>query len=289
MITQREINNAWTIATKEFRDNVLSKRFLIIGIFYVGVAFLLMGITVLGFMYNRDAYILGGFKPSAVLSTMNMLNFILALLAVIVSSDAISIERKDRTIYQLLSKPVDRSTVVLGKFIGSLSIVSVLFVASAIFAYALTAVLTGIYPSPSDIPAVLAAILSMLILLAVYVAIGMFVSTITRNPLISILGSIMAWMGLLFCGIIGNMLGSISASAGQIFLLGDPFPQYPIYAKVLVWIDPLSHGILDQLLSGDMANAVASGLPLWANIVVLVAYTVLMLAASIEVFKRLDL
>jgi ABC-type dipeptide/oligopeptide/nickel transport system permease subunit len=116
METQRELNNILTIAVKEFMDNVKSKRFILIGVLYLGMALLLTGVTVLSF--NGSGAQSSAFKPSFVLGMIDILNIILALLAVIVTADTISIEKKDRTIYQLLSKPVERTTVVLGKFLG---------------------------------------------------------------------------------------------------------------------------------------------------------------------------
>lgn len=291
MDTQTEMNNVWTIASKEFRDNVKSKRFILIGILYMGMALLLMGITILSYHYYSSIAPAGvdmGFKPSQVLSMINMLTFILALLAVIVTADTISIEKKDRTIYQLLSKPVNRSSVVMGKFLGCLGIVSFLFVVSALVAYALTALMTGVYPAAGDIMAVLEAIVSMVILFAVYVAIGILISTITKNPLISIIGAIIVWVGLLFSSIMGKAIGSLTMTDASSLLATDPFTSYPIYAKALIWIDPSSHGIIDQLLSGG-ASQVVSGLPIWANVIVLLAYTVVLLLVSIELFNRQDL
>lgn len=283
-ISGKEIQNIQTIAVKEFKDNLKSKRFIILGIFYFGFALLLTFAVV---MMARNASSLADFKPDVVLGIMNNLNIVLALLAIIVSSDTISIEKKDRTILQLLSKPVDRSSVILGKFFGCLSVVAVLFLASAIFAYLATAVLTGKYPAAGDIVPVILGLLSMVLMLSVFVALGVLISTITKNPFISIIGSLMAWMGLWFSSTIGNIVGYNVAAGGAAFFFGG-FDDYPIYSKILVWIDPLSHDIMPQLLN-PAAEQIAVGMPLWANVLFLVAYTSVLLILSILLFEYQDL
>ena len=47
MATQIELNSILTIAVKEFNDNIKSKRFILVGILYMGMALLLTGITIL--------------------------------------------------------------------------------------------------------------------------------------------------------------------------------------------------------------------------------------------------
>ncbi|WP_424357657.1 ABC transporter permease [Methanocella sp. MCL-LM] len=283
-ISGKEIQNIQTIAVKEFKDNLKSKRFLILGVFYFGFALLLTFAVV---MMTRSAASLEAFKPDMVLSIMSNLNIVLALLAVIVSSDTLSMERKDRTLLQLLSKPIDRSSVILGKFLGCLSVVAALFLGSAIFAYLATAVLSGKYPAAGDLLPVAGGLLSMVLMLSVYVAIGVLISTFTKNPFISIIGSLMAWIGLWFSSTIGNIVGYNVASGGAMFFLGG-FDDYPIYAKILVWIDPLSHDIMSPLLNPAMEQA-AVGMPLWANIVFLVVYTAVLLILAILLFENQDL
>jgi ABC-2 type transport system permease protein len=295
----RELNNIWTIARKEFMDNVVSKRFLIIGIVYFAMALLLAGLVI--YLYTSYAGVLNdanisdwtrmqaqsvvdSFKPDMVLSYMNTLNIVLALLAVFVSADTLSAEKKDRTILQLMSKPVDRSSIIMGKFLGCLGVVTSLFMGSALVAYILVAIVTGKFPAIGDIPMVLAAIVSMVLMLAVYVAIGVLISTVTKNPFISIIGSLLVWIGLWFCGTIGDFIGQIS-QASSTLIVGDPFNSYPIVAKVMVWVNPLSHSVMPQLLDPTSAQ-VAAGMPTWANVVFVLAYTGILLAIAILLFER---
>lgn len=285
MAIQEELNNVATIAVKEFNDYIKSKRFILVGLLYAVMALAILGITIMSLNYEKSMGTVTDFKPSVVLGTMDLLNIILVLLAVILAADTISIERKDRTIYQLLSKPVERSTVILGKFFGCLAVVSFFYAAGSIIAYALTAIVAGVVPSGTDLLNSAMVIVFMVILFAVYVALGILISTLTRNPLISILGGIIAWVALFFSDTIGTIIGSLSLMNSGMIILGDTFSQYPIYAKLLIWIDPISHDIVAPLLAG---TADKSGLPLWGNVVILLAFTGILLLIANELFSRQD-
>ncbi len=285
MATQTEINNVMTIAVKEFNDNIKSKRFILVGILYLGMALLLTGVTILLFR-NTGVQAVVTFMPSQVLSLIDILNIILALLAIIVTADTISMEKKDRTLYQLLSKPVERSTVIIGKFLGCLAIVSFLFILSSALAYVLTAIGTGTMPTGTDALNSLEAIIFLAIMFAVYVGIGILISTVTKNPLISIISGVIVWIALFFSNTIGTVIGSLSADQMTVMLGGDAFSQYPLYAKVLIWINPISHDSVSALLNGGDSVV---GMPIWANVVILLVFTGILLFASVELFNRQDI
>ncbi|HMK46120.1 MAG TPA: ABC transporter permease subunit [Methanocella sp.] len=301
-ITSKEIQTIQIIAIKEFRDNLLSKRFLIIGIVYFFIALLLAAVVMLSY-FSYIEYVhnpnstdlaktqsqaqLDNFKPSQVIDYIGILNIVLVLLTVIVSADTLSNEFKDRTIYQLMSKPIDRSSIIMGKYLGCLGVVSSLFVGSALLAYLIVAVATWHIPSIWDFLAVIEAIISTVLIMAVYVAIGVLASSLTKNPYLSIIGSLLAWIGLWFASAIGNMIGGLS-QMGQFIVGTDTFNTYPIYAKVLVWIDPLSHGIMEQILHPENGTA-AAGMPIWANLIFLLVYAVVLLIIALLAFDYRDI
>jgi len=144
----------------------------------------------------------------------------------------------------------------------------------------------GVVPSGADLLNSAMAIVFMVVLFAVYVALGILISTVTKNPLISILGGIVAWVALYFSNTIGNLIGYLSLMSGGTIILGDSFAQYPLYAKMLIWIDPISHDIVSPLLTGAADKV---GLPLWANVAILLLYTGILLLVADGLFKRQDI
>ncbi len=276
---QREIRNIQTITLKEFRDNISSKRFIFIGFFYLLFAIMLSLVS---------GYVIKNERPYSVLGLMESMNLIVALLAVIISADSLSLEKKDRTVYQLLSRPVERSSVIVGKFLGCLAVIASLFTACAVLAYLLTAFFSGTLPAPGDIIPVVEAIVAENLMLAVYIAIGILVSTVTKNPFISIIASFLAWVVLFLSSTVGSIIGMVSAPVNILLYNGDMFDLYPIYAKIMIWVDPMSHGMVSQILSGK-AGAVVAGMPIWANAVFLLAYAGLLLTVAVVLFKNQDI
>lgn len=290
------LTDVMTVASKEFLDDIRSKRLLLIGIFYIGIGLLMSGGVWFVYVKGWVPMLFATATPAdVVLSLMSLASILLVILAIILPSDSVSQEKSSRTIYQLLSKPVGRNSVIIGKYLGCLSVISFLFIISAILSYVLTTILTGVLPGAGHVAMIALALLSMLLLFAVYVAIGILVSTVTRNPLVSIVVSLLVWVGFLAIDIaafilgIFSIMGNIPATAATTSSsVVDPFSLYPWYVKIFMWIDPGSHNVMGQILS-DSSSGLTSGLPLWANVAILLAYTGIALAASIVIFERQDL
>ncbi len=297
MTGKSELTDIMTVASKEFLDDLKSKRLLLIGIFYIGIGLLMSGGV--WFLYTKGwlpPTILATSTPAdLVLGVMNLASILLMILAIMLPSDSVSQEKSSRTIYQLLSKPVRRRSVIIGKYLGCLAVISSLFIISAILSYVLTTVITGVLPGAGHVALIALALLVMLLLFAVYVAMGILVSTITRNPLVSIVISLLVWVGFLAMDIAAFALGIFSivgsgvmTAASTTGTVVDPFSLYPWYVKLIMWIDPGSHNVMGQVLNGS-SSALTSGLPLWANVVILLAYTGIVLVACIVIFERQDL
>jgi ABC-type transport system involved in multi-copper enzyme maturation permease subunit len=272
---------------KRDRDDVRSKRFILIGIFYIGFAIVMAGVT--WYIYEKTPTDLQGIKPADfVFILMNLFNFILFVLAIMISSDSISLEKRERTIYQLLSKPVERSSVIIGKFLGSMITIFSFFVLSSAIAYLLASVSTGVYPDAGQVMGVMLAVIAMVLVFAVYVSIGLLISVFVKNPVISIISAIIIWIAFSAISFIGSVIGILMSGLAAGPIVKDPFDQFPIYAKLMIWISPSSHSIMSQFIGSDRP-ATVSGFPMWANVVFLLAYAAILLSIAIVVFKRQDL
>jgi len=104
-------------------------------------------------------------------------------------------ERRAGTLETLLTLPVSPLRLVLGKFLAALALVAVALVLT--LPLPITVSLLG----PLDWGPVLGAYLATLLLAAAYIAIGLFVSARTDNPIVSLIGS------TLLCGLF-FLLGS---------------------------------------------------------------------------------
>jgi ABC-2 type transport system permease protein len=140
-----------------------------------------------------------------------LLIFLAAALTMRMWSD----ERRAGTLEILLTLPISPLKLVLGKFIAALGLVAVALLLT--LPLPATVALLG----PLDWGPVLGAYLATMLLAAAYIAIGLFVSARTDNPIVSLIGT------TLLCGVfylLGSnaLTGLVGHAAGEILeLLGS--------------------------------------------------------------------
>jgi len=124
-------------------------------------------------------------------------------------------ERRAGTLEILLTLPVSPLRLVLGKFLAALALVAVALVLT--LPLPITISLLG----PLDWGPVLGAYLATLLLAAAYIAIGLFVSARTDNPIVSLIGSTLV-CGLFFLLGSDALTGLLGHRGGEILeLLGS--------------------------------------------------------------------
>jgi ABC-2 type transport system permease protein len=116
-------------------------------------------------------------------------------------------EKRMRTYDLLLTAPVNATQIALGKFLGGMGAVGVLILIS--FVYPLATRLVGAYPM---VP-LLSAYLGLILVSAVYVAVGLFASSLTDSIMLSVT---MALIFNLMLWFVAQGLGEQSGLAGQI-------------------------------------------------------------------------
>jgi gliding motility protein gldF len=125
-------------------------------------------------------------------------------------------EQREGTLELLVSRPVSITEIVLGKYLASLVLVLLMLLPTAIFAIILNQYVAS--ASSIDIGAMLGSYLGLLLLAAVYAAIGLFASTLTANSvvafLLGVLTCVFVYVGfseiaLLFSGKLQYVLSSL--------------------------------------------------------------------------------
>lgn len=221
-----------------------------------------------------------------IVSLSSLTIFLVPLIALLLSHDAIVGEMERGTMQLLLSYPVGRNQVILGKFFGHVAILAF----ATLCGYGAAALALAITSPDIDAAswrAFLAMIGSSVLLGAVFVAIGYLASTIVSER--STAGGIAIGIWLLFVLIYDMaLLGALVAAAGHAlpsglldtFLLLNPTDVYRM----------LNLGSGDaSALSGLGGVAKHSGLNAVLMIVALVAWTILPLVLAAVVFSRREL
>jgi ABC-2 type transport system permease protein len=191
------------VAVKEFKDNLNSKRFLIL----FGLLTLLSIIGAITGInnYNSDlatynsnvnqvSSLPGGMKmfvdmPS-ILSIFSSYGTYIAsfgmLLAISMGFDLISREKEEGTLKILLTHPVFRDQVINGKILGSVAMIIVVLL-STFLAIVAIMLFFGIVPSGDDVIRLGAFFLAVVLFLLAYLAIAIMSSTLSKSSSMAIL------------------------------------------------------------------------------------------------------
>ena len=209
------MRHLWTIALKEIRSY-----------FYSPIAYVLMAVFLIiqGYMFSsivtfasRQSVQLLRFQGTAPRINLNELVFrptfhnvsvVLLLIVPILTMRLFSEEKKTKTAELLLTSPLTISEIVLGKYIGAL-VVYLAMVGLTLY----MPLLLSIY-GQVNWGTVFSGYLGLILLGAVFLAIGLFASSVTENQVIAALVSfgllLMVWlMGWAASVVEGTGLGEI--------------------------------------------------------------------------------
>ncbi|NOU01962.1 MAG: ABC transporter permease subunit [Gallionella sp.] len=120
----------------------------------------------------------------------NMVALLLMMLVPMFTMRLIAEERRNQTLSLLLSSPLSIRQIILGKFFGLMIFLSVMVASIPLMIYSL-AVGTHL-----DSGLLLSNLLGLLLLIASYVALGLYISTLTTQPIIAAIGALAVLVGL---------------------------------------------------------------------------------------------
>ena len=196
------------IAWKEFRDGLRNRWVIAMTVLLAALA------LTLAFLGSAPVgAVKAGSLAVTVVSLSSLSIFLLPLIALLLSHDAIVGEMERGTLALLLAYPVARWQVLIGKFIGHIVILT--FATAIGYGAAGAAVaLTGAQADPAAWPAFAAMIATSILLGAAFVAIGYLLSAAARERAVAAGAAIAVW--LVFVLIYDMMLlGLLVADHGQ--------------------------------------------------------------------------
>jgi len=275
------MKNVLTVAGKEIQEGLRNRWVLATTVLLAALA---LTLTFLGSAPTGNV----GAKPLdvVIVSLSSLTIFLVPLIALLIAHDAIVGEAERGTLLLLLSYPVGRWQVILGKFVGHLAILAVATIVgygAAAVALAATGVAIGI----QSWLAFLSMILSSILLGAVFVSLGYLVSALAGER--GTAGGIAIGIWLLFVLIYDMaMLGLLVVDQGRVITAG--------LLNVLLLLNPTDVYRLLNIGSGGAGAVSGMGgiaqnfaLSPAALAAALVAWTLLPLTAAALVFSRREL
>ncbi len=188
----------------------------------IGYVFMAIFLAVNGGLFSLMTLQAG--SNGSISGYFSMVTVILAIVIPVLTMKSFSEEKKQRTEQLLLTSPVSIGKIVMGKFLSVYSIFSGTFIIGTIFNFI-------VYHSFADslylwvvedaqregaltrwdvlshfILSIVGPTIAVLLIGAAFSAIGIFISSLTENQLVSLIGSIAIMLGFMFIASFNNLI-----------------------------------------------------------------------------------
>ena len=229
------------LVRKELADHLKSKRFLIL--------LLLIGCTSFASLYGAisglsdaiqsdSSFIFLKLYTSSGSSIPSFMSFI-ALLGPIVGLalgfDAVNSERSNGTLNRLVSQPIYRDAIIVGKFLAGTIVIAIVIFSMGIALGAVGMAATGLVPDVEEVFRILIFLFFTVVYIAFWLAMSILFSVICRHSATSALASISVWI---FFAIFMSLVANIVANA-----------VYPVNDQYSAMINSLNNYTLNQNLN----------------------------------------
>lgn len=271
----------WVLATKELKDGLRNR--------WVAAAIILLGVLALALSMLGSAPT-GSVRASAlditVISLASLSVYLIPLIALMLSFDALVGEFERGTMLLLMTYPVTRWQVIIGKFLGHFLILFIAIFAGYGGALLILTMMNG--GSTEGWQAYGLMMFSSLILGAVFIALGYLVSVLVKERATAAGTAIGLWLIfvvlydlLLFGALLFDEGQAISQQLFSVLMLISPTDTYRI----------LNLSIFDSVsqaagLAGIASEANMSGVLLFS---VMLLWVILPLSATLMLFQKREL
>ena len=303
----------WAVVAKDMADHLTSARMRILEllILVTAVATVFGAISNLHQNAGQEQFVFlklftTGLDPLPAFA--GLLGFLVPLVAIALSFDAINGEFNQRTLSRVLAQPIYRDALLLGKFLAGLFTLSLVLTAIWLLIMGAGILGIGVPPSGEEVGRSLMFLLITIAYGGVWLALGMVFSTRFRQPATAALAAIAVW---LFFTVFWNMLvslisqaaaaqsGSVEQMISQIKLFETVLRLSPntLYVEATIGLLLPSTRSLGFVLPAQLQGAIMGApLPLsesiiltWPHLTGLIALTVLLFALAYVLFQRQEI
>ncbi len=299
--TGQGLGGGWrVVARKELADHLLSARF--------GVLLGVLGVAAAAAVFSaaggiRDVAPAAQGVPALFLKLFTVttdpvpfpfvtfVGFLAPLLGIMFGFDAINGERAQGTLPRLLSQPIHRDAVILGKFAAGLAVIGVMLTALTTFVSGIGIFRLGLIPTATEVTRLLVWLLLAIVYVGFWLALASYSSVAFRRASTSALVSVGAWLVLALFG------SFLFQAAARLFAGGDdPFSLLSAELAIsrispITLFSEASNLLLDPtqrtaglVLSRQVDRAVVSNLTLSQSLLVVSPQIVGMLALTAVLF-----
>ena len=297
---------------KEFADHLSSARMMVLMLFVIvfGAFPVATSLQTLRTVVDPNSFIFLRIftleSEQVGISFTAALNFIIPLMAIGLGFDAVNSEFNRRTLSRVLSQPIYRDALLLGKFLGGLATLAVALVALWLIVLGAGLLLLGVPPRGVEVARGLSFLVVAIAYGGVWLAIAMLFSVIFRSTATSALCALGVWLfffilwpllaGALLVGLAPSEIRSMDDYAAvQLMGLGlmRLSPGTLFSEAVLGLLSPETR-TLGPMLPSQMRGAIMgaplpfdqSVLLIWPQVTGLIAGMIVVFAAAYVIFQR---
>jgi len=303
-----------TVLLKELADHLDSARMMLLALLMVLAAAVpfYSAVEQLRTTTSEDPFLLLKlFNPGRTLSVMQILGFVIPVMAIGLGFDAVNGEHNRRTLSRILAQPIYRDALLAGKFLAGIIVLAVNLTCLWLLVVGFGVYFLGVPPSGDEFARSVVFLVTAIAYAGVWLGLAMLFSVLFRSPATAALLALGVWlfMTLLWPQIAPFIAQQIAPPDIRYLLLGALDPQTYAWELALSRFSPdllfqeaartiltpttQSLGpILDQIrqLRGEVVGA---ALPLreslaiaWPQAVGLIAGAIVLFVATYVVFQR---
>ncbi|MDX1600124.1 MAG: ABC transporter permease [Anaerolineales bacterium] len=304
----------WPVFTKETADHLTGMRMTILEI----LAFLSAGgavyaaVTSLRGTVSQDPFLfLRLFTTSAdpLPAFVAFLGFLTPLVAIALGFDAINGEYNRHTLSRILSQPLYRDALLLGKYLAGLATLAVVLTATWLLVAGFGLMMLGVPPGGEEVGRGLVFLVATIAYGGVWLGMAMTFSVVFRQPATAALASIAVWLFFtIFWGIIASVIAStvrpiefgflqeVVAQTELQIALSRVAPNN-LYTEIVVAMLQPSVRSLGPVLPSQLQGAVLGNpLPfreslalIWPHLTGMIAAVIIFFAISYVLFQRREI
>lgn len=229
------------LVRKELADHLKSKRFLIL--------LLLIGCTSFASLYGAISGLSDAIQSdsnfiflklytssgSSIPSFMSFIALLGPIVGLALGFDAVNSERSNGTLNRLVSQPIYRDAIIVGKFLAGTIVIAIVIFSMGIALGAVGMAATGLVPDVEEVFRILIFLFFTVVYIAFWLAMSILFSVICRHSATSALASISVWI---FFAIFMSLVANIVANA-----------VYPVNDQYGAMINSLNNYTLNQNLN----------------------------------------
>jgi ABC-2 type transport system permease protein len=304
----------WAVVAKDTADHLTSVRMLILELLIL----LTGGVTALSAIENarrspgQETFLFLQLFTSSrqpLPAFVGFLAFLVPLVAIALAFDAVNGEFNQRTLSRILSQPIYRDALLLGKFLAGLLTLTLVLSAIWLLLIGLGILGFGVPPSAEEVARSFVFLLVTIFFGGIWLGLALVFSTVFRQPATAALAAIATW---LFFTIFWNILAGVIADAvgpAQLFTMEDLLskatlvqtlnrisPNTLFVEATVGLLNPATRSfglVLPNQLEGAVLGAPLpfgeSLLLIWPHLTGMIAITVLIFAVSYVLFQRQEI